>query len=92
LSLIQTTTITTTPSTNGTARKLCVYLLAWERAVNAGWPISGIRSQRPNVITSPLSARRMKLVAVSQWTARSKALKRGTVSGERPDSMRIRPR
>ena len=84
-------TISTRPRTNGKLVKLCAYLAACEIALNASLPISGSSSRFPKVMFSPEMPRTTNETAVSQWTNRSKALKRGTLRPDRPAEMRSRP-
>src|ERR1700757_1997805 len=74
-----------TPSVKGKLRKLWMYLAASDQDENALGPIKGNSATLPKVTFSPVSAMRMKQVAVIQCTKRSKALKRTILTPDRPE-------
>src|SRR4029078_8770262 len=79
LSFIQSATINTRPMTNAALTKLCTYLAACDRLLNAAAPIIVSSTSFPNVMFNPVKARATKDTAVTQWEKRSNELKRRTV-------------
>ena len=77
--------------TNAALTKLCTYLAACDRLLNASGPIIGSSTIFPNVMFNPVKPRTTKDTAVTQWEKRSKELKRGTFCPERPFEIRSRP-
>jgi len=62
LSLTHITTMSTSPTTNGKLTKLCTYLAASEKDVNASGPIIGNSRSFPNVMFSPVKRARQRLL------------------------------
>jgi hypothetical protein len=91
LSLIHMTTIRMRPIVKAKLTKLCAYLAASEKLLNASGPMTGTSRILPNVMLSPVSPRTTNETAVSQCEKRSNALKRRTFWPERPAEIRVRP-
>ena len=76
---------------NAKLTKLCTYLAACEKPLNASGPMSGNSTSLPKVMFSPVRPRMTNDTAVSQCEKRSKALKRRIFCPDRPAEIRIRP-